>query len=265
MRSAVSTLLIAAGCIAPRNEPVGLEHLDAALQPDVALRADGPAQVDAVFLADVAFQMPSGRMDAGAASSPDLALTFPMDVAVDRPPDTTSPPPIIPDPPPPESCSDGKLRCLGTRDLCDERLWGFENGDEGWDTLRGLPSSLRARSGSWSFEMRLDDYNAEIRYAFCGNLGSVDVRGMTLTAWAYWEVSSGTPSPTSCQVGGSGGGSFGPSPPTYLTPGRWTPIRMAIDPVDLNGAMEIGTIYVECDYEDGAWLGDIYIDDVTLD
>lgn len=89
---------------------------------------------------------------------------------------------------------------------------------------------------------------------------------MTLSAWVNLQVTSGKAAPTTCSIGGRGGGPFGPSDPVNVTPDSWTLLRMPIDPVDLNGGMEVGIIYVQCHYEQGSsWTGLVYVDDVRLE
>ena len=89
----------------------------------------------------------------------------------------------------------------------------------------------------------------------------MDIRGMTLSAWVNLQISEGSTASTECSLGGRGGGSFGPSQPLRITPDRWTRLRIDLDPVDLNGAMEVGYFYVSCDFGEGV----VYIDDVSLE
>ena len=258
---AAAIVLICAGCATPRYDPAELESPDAAPPPaSAATPPAAPAQVPE----------PGEQMD-GAVRMADGTAPTPPDGAPDAGRDGARPPAPAPDAPA-VSCSANQLSCLGASNLCDRRSWDFENGQDaldGWDLAGygGRLSTTRARSGTQAlaFEVFSDAFSSTT-YAFCREMGSVDIRGMTLTAWVNLEVTAGRATATECVLGGRGGGRFGPSTPVSLTPDRWTRLSIDIDPVDLQGATEIGYVYVQCQYGVGdPWAGWIHLDDVNLE
>lgn len=260
MRGTAFTFCVAlASCASPRNEPVDL------ISPDAA----APADAASVTIRD-AFspEAPQDRGDAVAVPPGDVGGGLMSDLAGDTSTDARPPASLSPDAAPPARCEPERFRCLGADNLCDEKSWNFENGADGWDLIGfgAAVSTSRSRSGTRSLALSLGNFGyTSTEYSFCRQIGSVDPRGLTLTAWVNLEVTSGTVTATTCSLGGRGGGRFGPSEPVTLTPDRWMQLRVDIDPVDLNGATEVGYIYLLCNHEESpSWSGHIYLDDVAL-